>query len=277
MPIPLAHPAAILPLRRYCPRYLSFAVLIIGSIAPDTAYLIDDLNDFPKTMIYFFGSAAKGLEGAYWDDLSHDSLGSVLYCLPVGFLMYAIFQYFRNGLVATLPNPHRNALLPLCQGPTPKFLTIAISLLIGVWLHIAWDSITNDERWLASQWEILNWPVVSIENTPVKLCRIIWALSSIGGPLVLAIFYWRFLRSQKYAPQAGMSELKYYILWITVFVLPILLAIPLTLHFTSLDGTMAGYYSFTHRFIGMYISAFCGCLLILCTATKTRMLGQLSV
>src|SRR5437762_2617545 len=44
MPFPLAHPAAVLPLRRYCPRFLSFPALVIGSIAPDFGYCFGDLN-----------------------------------------------------------------------------------------------------------------------------------------------------------------------------------------------------------------------------------------
>ena len=38
MPFPLAHPAAVLPLGRHYPRYLSFPALIIGSLSPDVGY-----------------------------------------------------------------------------------------------------------------------------------------------------------------------------------------------------------------------------------------------
>jgi hypothetical protein len=44
MPFPLAHPAAVLPLRRYCPKYLSFPVLIVGSLVPDVGYCLGRLN-----------------------------------------------------------------------------------------------------------------------------------------------------------------------------------------------------------------------------------------
>jgi hypothetical protein len=38
MPYPLAHPAAVLPLRRLCPRRLSFPALVVGSLCPDVGY-----------------------------------------------------------------------------------------------------------------------------------------------------------------------------------------------------------------------------------------------
>jgi len=44
MPFPVAHPAAVLPLRRYCPRYLSFPALVVGSLSPDLGYLFGHLH-----------------------------------------------------------------------------------------------------------------------------------------------------------------------------------------------------------------------------------------
>jgi hypothetical protein len=44
MPFPVAHLAAVLPLRRYCPRYLSFPALVVGSLSPDLGYLFGHLH-----------------------------------------------------------------------------------------------------------------------------------------------------------------------------------------------------------------------------------------
>ena len=40
MPWTFAHPAAILPLRSLCPRWLSFPALILGAMAPDISYYV---------------------------------------------------------------------------------------------------------------------------------------------------------------------------------------------------------------------------------------------
>ena len=44
MPFPLAHPAAVLPFRRYCSRWLNFPALVIGSLVPDLGYLFPPIQ-----------------------------------------------------------------------------------------------------------------------------------------------------------------------------------------------------------------------------------------
>src|SRR6267142_2803077 len=70
MPFTLAHPAVVLPLRRFSPRVLSFPALVVGSITPDVGYCFGRLNV---------------------EEFSHSFVGSLAFCLPVGLLMVAIF------------------------------------------------------------------------------------------------------------------------------------------------------------------------------------------
>ena len=39
MPFTFAHPAAVLPLKRFTPGWLSFPALLVGTVTPDLAYL----------------------------------------------------------------------------------------------------------------------------------------------------------------------------------------------------------------------------------------------
>ena len=71
MPFTLAHPAAVLPLRRFCPRFLNFPALVVGSVGPDAGY-------------------AFGWLGA--DQVSHRFLGSFVFCLPVGLVLVGLFK-----------------------------------------------------------------------------------------------------------------------------------------------------------------------------------------
>src|SRR2546426_9342497 len=113
MPFPLAHPAAVLPLRRYCPRYLNFPALMIGSLTPDVGYCLQRFRV---------------------DQFSHSFVGSVAFCLPTGIAMLLVFYAIRESLVAALPAPHRDALLPLCRKPNDRPASaIVLSLLIGAW------------------------------------------------------------------------------------------------------------------------------------------------
>jgi hypothetical protein len=111
MPFPLAQPAAVLPLRRFCPRYLSFPALIIGSLSPDLGYF----------------SGPFRLDG-----FSHRFLaGSFGFCLPVGLFVLLMFFLVRSRVVGILPSLCRQALSPLCQRPIGSPFAIVVSLLLG--------------------------------------------------------------------------------------------------------------------------------------------------
>ena len=258
MPFPLAHPAAVLPLRRFCPQRLDFSALVIGSVLPDMAYTIDDLNKFSRTLVYIFGPAAEDLpwvkQAWDWDDFSHTFLGSIGFCLPLGFILLMASYSLRLALVRTLPNPHRDALLPLGGGRTCSLWTCVISLLIGIWTHIAWDSLTNSDRWLGQHWAFLR-SRIELGSMEFEVCRLLWLLSSVGGMLVLFVAYLKFLkhgRSIGWLYQPG--ELAYYLLWLSMFVVSALVAFPLALQFASFLGSVDERLAFLHRFAGYFIA-----------------------
>jgi len=219
MPFPLAHPAAVLPLRRWCPKYLDFPSLIIGSLTPDLAASIDD-----------------------WEYFSHTLLGSLVFCLPMGLLTLWIFRKVRTPLVSTLPNPHRNALLPLCTVTVSSRVVVVISLLLGTWLHIAWDLFTHDRSWLVQRV-----PLLSFSLGGVPLNHLFWLLSSFIGMTILLVRYISLL------PKAATSSFVFspgerwaYARWCCYLLLPLAGAIPLAVH-------DPGYSTRTFvRFVAMY-------------------------
>ena len=86
MPWTFAHPAAVLPLRRFCPSPLNLAGLIVGSLTPDFGYYI--------------GSSELAL-------FAHSLVGSVYACLPAGLVLLIVFYIVRTPLCFMLPEPHR--------------------------------------------------------------------------------------------------------------------------------------------------------------------------
>ena len=266
MPIPLAHPAAVLPLRRFCPRRLSFCALVIGSLLPDFAYALDDLNKFSRTLVVFFGSSVANFEYVRnewdWDDFSHTFAGSIVFCLPVGLFVLYGFLALRSDLVATLPSPHWRALHPLCESPKQSLLVNVSSLLIGIWLHVGWDSFTNGARWLGHHWAFLHIPVVEFGRGSIELHRLLWLLSSLGGTIVLLAACLQFLKARKlplWVFTAG--EAPYYLLWSAMGILSGLIAIPFTLRFAPFGPSAKAYLVFLHRFAGYYMLAL-GCSVI---------------
>ena len=160
-----------MPLRRFCPRWLSFPALLVGSICPDAGY--------------FF-------EGFQAQELSHEFIGSIGFCLPAGLLMLAAFHFSRSLWVRLLPGSYRRLLLPSCQRPLGSLWTIVISLLIGIWIHQFLDSITHKDGWVAMHSELLE--AILIES-PLRLrvCHCIWYALSFAGIIWLGMIYQRWL------------------------------------------------------------------------------------
>ena len=238
MPFPLAHPAAALPLRRWCPKYLDFPSLIIGSLTPDLAASIDD-----------------------WEYFSHTILGSLVFCLPVGLLTLWIFHKVRTPVVTTLPNPHRNALLPLCTVTVSSRLAVIISLLVGSWLHIIWDLFTHDHSWLVQK-------LLSFSIGGIPLNHLLWLLSSFIGVTILLVRYILLLQKADSGSSVfSWAERWAYARWCCVLLLPIAGAIPLALHDPGYSTR-----SFV-RYVAMYYQ---GCAYVTLALTgfflKSRML-----
>jgi hypothetical protein len=170
MPFTLAHPAAILPLRRYCPRFLSFPALVIGSVSPDAGYLFKGLN----------------LEG-----FSHCFVGSFAFDLPVGVLMLVLFYWLRAPVVGLIPQRSRQVFLPLCQRPPGSPLVAVLSLLIGTWTHLLWDSFTHRHGWLVEHLSILQTPIMVIGWRTLRIHNVIWYGCSFAGVVWLWFAYER--------------------------------------------------------------------------------------
>ncbi len=177
MPFPLAHPAAVLPLKRYCPRRLNFPALVIGSLSPDAGYCFGN-SDFSHT---FFP-------------------GSFAFCLPVGLLMLACFYALRWPLVAILPGRLKQAFLPSCQRPVGSLFLIVPSLLIGAWTHIFLDSLTHSDGWMVGHLLFLQKPVPLMWTGGIKGYEALYLGCTFFGVAWVAICYWGWLATAAGSP-----------------------------------------------------------------------------
>src|ERR1041385_2075847 len=169
MPFTLAHPAAVLPLRPYCPRWLCFPALVVGSVVPDAAYAV-------KLDVY-----------------SHSWIGSVIFCLPVGMVRWGAFYGLRAPAIRRLRARPRELFLPLCgREPGPAWGIIA-SLLVGTWTHLIWDSFTHKYGWLTQRVPFLQLPLLSLWGHELRVNHVLWYLSTFGGVVWLYLCYeqWR--------------------------------------------------------------------------------------
>jgi len=180
MPWTFAHPAAILPLRRLCPRWLSLPALILGAMAPDVSYYI-------------------GMHGR-WRAFCHTAEGILIACLPLCLLLLALLLRFGKPLTVLLPEPHRGLVRAQLQ-PSPHearraWAVAALSVLIGAATHVLWDSLSHQALsvppWMAEPDD----PALEAVDGPFQASQLLQHLNTVIGVTLLAWRYRRALRQQ---------------------------------------------------------------------------------
>lgn len=169
MPFTFAHPAAVLPLHRRWPRPFVLSALVIGSMAPDFAYL----PPFLATRT-----------------LSHNLAGSVSFCVPVGFIVYLVFHLFLKApLTALLPAAlQRHALRAIADSPRLPDRTwpvVLLSLWIGSLSHLVWDGFTHEGTRGTLLMPFLLTTVFQFGEHQVHLCRVLQHASTFFGGWIL--------------------------------------------------------------------------------------------
>ena len=201
MPFTLAHPAAVLPFRRFCPRHFNFPALVIGSITPDIGYLFGRWNV---------------------DEFSHSLPGSLGFGLPVGIVLMILFYSLRLPVIGILPKRQRQIFFPLCQRPVGSLPAAVISLLFGIWTHLLLDSFTHKHGWLVEHLPVLQANVFSLEDKTLRIYNLLWYVCSLLGIAWLCFAYerWRELpvEAGRRSP-AGAKLLN--ALLVALFILPV--------------------------------------------------------
>jgi hypothetical protein len=174
VPFTLAHPAAILPLRGL--KYLRSVPLILGALVPDLPYFLP-----------------YGLKQRVPLPETHTFVGSLTSDLLIAYLALVGLFVLRAPLTALLTPRSRalclKALAPFRDGPR-EWLLAPVSIVLGVWTHLAWDSFTHADGWMVEHIAWLASPV-SIGPYTGQMSHVFQYLSSLFGLTVMAIWYRR--------------------------------------------------------------------------------------
>ncbi len=170
MPFTFAHPAAILPLRRS--RFLQTVPLVIGSLVPDVPYF------FPIRWQRTF----------YFE--THTLDGSLTICLPMGMALLILLLLLREPLTVLFGARARGLCLRSLErfAERPLHWPIAIlSILIGSWTHLAWDSFTHPGGWTTMRVAALSAPI-SILGWQTETSHLLQYVSSAFGLSVVSLW-----------------------------------------------------------------------------------------
>lgn len=123
MPFTLAHPAAVLPVRKALPE-ASPVGLVIGSMTPD--------------LVYFLPIGVSGAQ-------SHSFFGLLWFCVPMGVGAWLALRYlFAPAFERFLPS---GVSARLCPGRAKLSLrrvgAVGAATLVGAATHVVWDSFTH--------------------------------------------------------------------------------------------------------------------------------------
>lgn len=219
MPWTFSHPAAVLPFRRLYPERLNFPALVIGSVAPDAGYYV---NQF---------------EIARW---AHSLVGAVVVCIPSGLLLLFMFLLMRRPLWFLLPEPHRSALEPLVADRSYRrasYLPAAMtSIVLGAWTHVIWDAFTHGGTWITERVAMLREVWLQVGEFEFQGYSVLQHSSTVMGAAVLGIAYFRWLRSRPRPAGSSPSDRWRYLAMLASGLLSVSIAIPLALH-AAVDHT----------------------------------------
>lgn len=201
MPFTFSHPAIVLPLTGLKFRFISASALLVGSMTPDFEYFIK-----------------MKLSGRF----SHTLPGAFVFCLPVGFLVLALFHLVvKRPLINSLPTYFYSRLIRLrdlnfINSLREHVMAYVACLLTGIFSHLLWDSFTHANHFMVRHLAWLSLPVnlPGLPNLP--LFRYLQHLSTVAGGIYLLYFFHRMPKEK----QTNQMNIRY---WISVVLCTLLI------------------------------------------------------
>lgn len=186
LPFTASHPAAILPFRK---RFI-FSALVVGAIAPDLHYFIGVDQHFHAT---------------------HTVAGAFYICLPSALSVLWLFQrVLKLPLISLAPIGLQPRLVrfaePFRFGPAKRFVCILVSLLIGIFSHLLWDSFTHGRGYMVRQFSALQTVPLAQYGIYRPLYNLLQHVSSLMGVGILVSAYYRW--SERAQPQPVPEKLQ---------------------------------------------------------------------
>lgn len=201
MPFTFAHPAILLPFRNK----LSVTALVIGCMSPDFEYFI-------RLKIY--------------SNFSHTLIGIFLFCLPISIIVSILFhQIIRKPFIENSPKSiyirtsvYKN--FDWINHLKNNKINIILSILLGAFSHILWDSFTHDDGFFVNQLDILK-STITVQQKEISVLKILQHFSTLIGFIYIFWIFYRVPKSNEIYHKIG------YLYFISIFILTLCFVLPL--------------------------------------------------
>ena len=204
MPFTFAHPAIILPLAYLPKRWFSLTGLVIGSMTPDFEYFIRmNIKSIYSHTIW----------GVFWFDLP---LGIVLCFVFHTIVKYALYENLPLFLKSRFSS---FADFDFSTYFKKNYLIVTLSILIGAFSHIFWDSFTHETGFFVALFPTLS-ENVDVLGNQIPTYKIMQHLSTIIGGLIIAF---TIFSMKKNSVQKSKSPYKYWLLILIIFTVVMIL------------------------------------------------------
>ena len=171
MPLTFAHPAIVLPLRRW----FLFAALACGAMAPDILYFlpVDPVVD---------------------RKYGHDYPGFIFFSVPAAIIMWLLWRWLlRDAVIALLPMEEQQKWVsyqqPFDARSVRAWLMVLIAVAIGIASHIFLDSFSHREGWGVEHIGFLTTTSVRLANRDLAAFKLVQYFGSLIGLAVLGVWY----------------------------------------------------------------------------------------
>jgi len=171
MPFTFSHPAIVLPLTYLPKQWISLTGLMIGSLVPDFEYFI-------RMRVYSI--------------YSHTGKGIFYFDLPLALILAFVFHFLvRDKLIDNLPL-FINRRFEKYKNFNWKdhfkrfYLSITISIIIGSFSHILWDSFTHEHGFFVEKYSFLS-QEINVRSSSFPIYKLLQHSSSLLGLLIIVI------------------------------------------------------------------------------------------